>query len=59
MRVSRSTKQKVADITADLNQARQQMYMAKVRLEEHSGTKRKADKLGKLIEKFEDWLRAA
>lgn len=58
MRVSRSTRERVANIKAESNHVKQQLFLMRARLEEHSGTKRIADKLSKIIDKLEEWQNA-
>jgi hypothetical protein len=58
VRVSKSTRERVAHIKAESHQAKQLLCLLRARLEEHSGTKRTADKLSKVIHSLEEWQRS-
>lgn len=58
MRVSKSTRERVAHIKAESNQVKQQLLLLRARLDEHSGTKRISEKLTKVIDRLEEWQRS-
>ena len=59
MKIAKTTKAKIDAIKMDSLTAKQQLEMCVTRLNEHSGTKRIAVKLTRVIDKLEDWLKVA
>lgn len=59
MKIAKTTKAKIEAIKVDSMTAKQQLELCVTRLNEHSGTKRIATKLERVIDKLEDWLKAA
>lgn len=59
MKVARSTRERIASIKEESLQAKKQLENLHIRLSEHSGTKRIASKLHQVIERLEEWQKAA
>ena len=59
MKIAKTTKAKIDAIKMDSLTAKQQLEMCVTRLNEHSGTKRIAVKLTRVIDKLDDWLKVA
>ena len=59
MKIARSTQQRIATIKAEASDSRRQLENLLIRLQEHAGTKRMAVKLKVVIEKLEEWQKAA
>lgn len=59
MRVAKSTKARIAIIKSEAVEVKQRLENLRARLEEHSGTKRIVKKLEVVIDKLEEWQKAA
>ena len=59
MKIAKTTKAKIDAIKMDSLTAKQQLEMCVTRLNEHSGTKRIAVKLTRVIDKLDDWMKVA
>jgi len=59
MKVSRSTKDRIASIKEETFVIKRDLENMRIRLEEHPGTKRIANKLVRVIDKLEEWQQAA
>lgn len=59
MKVSKSTRDRIATIKDEAEQAKRHLENLHIRLSEHSGTKRIASKLERVIEKLEEWRKVA
>ena len=59
MKIAKTTKAKIDAIKLDSLTAKQQLETCVTRLNEHSGTKRIAVKLTRVIDKLDDWLKVA
>ena len=59
MKVARTTRDRIATIKAEASAPKQHLHNLVIRLREHAGTKRIARQLEAVINKLEDWQRAA
>ena len=58
MKVSRSTKERIATIKEETFTIKRELENMRIRLEEHPGTKRIANKLVRVIDKLDEWQQA-
>lgn len=59
MKIARSTKERIESIKDDALEKKRELETLHARLAEHSGTKRIASKLERVIDQLEHWIRAA
>lgn len=59
MKISRHTKEKLATVKEESMQVKRQLETMHVRLSEHPGTKRIANKLERVIHQLEQWQQVA
>ena len=59
MKVARSTKERIEVIKDDALAKKRELEGLHLRLAEHSGTKRIASKLGRVIDQLDRWIKVA
>ena len=59
MKVARSTKKVIAAVKADATAVKHALDIQVTRLSEHAGTKRIAFKLQQVIDRLDEWQKAA
>lgn len=59
MKIARNTKQRIESIKDDALEKKRELETLHARLVEHTGTKRIASKLERVIDQLEHWIRAA
>jgi len=59
MKISRNTKEKLATVKEESMQVKRQLETMHIRLSEHPGTKRIANKLERVINQLEQWQQVA
>lgn len=59
MKVAKSTKARIVAIKQEAGEVKTKLDQLRARLEEHAGTKRMARKLETVINKLDEWQKAA
>ena len=59
MRVSKSTRERIAHIKTEAHEIKGKLMIIKARLDEHCGTKRTAERLARIIDQLDQWQKTA